>query len=134
MDFFVSFVFEPMTTEIFYYLFSSAPPRFTKTPNRVITVNRGTNVSASCQAFGFPWPKIVWSRGLVPLPQGRTSVRNGTLDISHFDPKDSGTYQCTASNKLGSVSALTTLYYIHVGMSGDNIFLFPKKAKDFNCC
>ena len=110
------------------------PPRFTKTPNRVIKVNRGKKASASCQAFGFPSPKIVWSRGLVPLPQGRTSVRNGTLDISHFDAKDSGTYQCTASNKLGSVSALTTLYYIHVGMSGDNIFLFPKKVKDFNCC
>ena len=91
-----------------------------KTPNRVITVNRGKNASASCQAFGFPSPKIVWSRGLVPLPQGRTSVSNGTLHISDFDPKDSGTYQCTASNKLGSVNALTTLNYKHTGMSGDD--------------
>ena len=105
---------------IFFSLYSSVPPRFTKTPNRVITVNRGKNASASCQAFGFPSPKIVWSRGLVPLPQGRTSVSNGTLHISDFDPKDSGTYQCTASNKLGSVNALTTLNYIHAGMSRDD--------------
>ena len=40
--------------------------------------------------------------------------------MSDFDPKDSGTYQRTASNKLGSVSALTTLNYIHTGMSGDD--------------
>ena len=119
--------FEPMTTEIFYYLFSSVPPRFTKTPNRVITVIGGKKASASCQAFGFPSPKIVWSRGLVPLPQGRTSVSKGTLDILHFDPKDSGPYQCTASNKLGSVSALTTLNYIHRGMSEDNILFFSEK-------
>ena len=101
----------------FFVLFSSVPPRFSKTPNRVITVIRGKEASASCQAFGFPSPKIVWSRGLVPLPQGRTSVSGGTLVISRFELKDSGTYQCTASNKLGSVSALTTLYYINIGMS-----------------
>ena len=79
--------------------------------------------------FGFPSPKIVWSRGLVPLPQGRTSVSNGTLDISHFDLKDSGTYQCTASNKLGSVSALTTLYYIHIGTSENDTLLFFSEKK-----
>ena len=116
-----------MTSEIFYYLFSSVPPRFTKTPNRVITVIGGRKASASCQAFGFPSPRIVWSRGLVPLPQGRTSVSNGTLEISHFDSKDSGTYQCTASNKLGSVSALTTLNYINAGMSEEDILLFSSK-------
>ena len=75
-----------------------------------------------------------WSRGLVPLPQGRTSVSNGTLHISHFNPKDSGTYQCTASNKLGSINALTTLYYFNVGMSEGDIPFFPKKSKEVNCC
>ncbi|XP_066023751.1 uncharacterized protein [Pocillopora verrucosa] len=94
-------------------LFVEVPPRFTKKPNRVISVSRGTNAFVSCQAFGVPSPKIVWSRDLVPLPQGRTNISKGTLHISDFDPKDSGTYQCTASNKLGSVSALTYLNYIH---------------------
>ena len=115
-------------------MLSAVPPRFTKTPNRVIKINRGKKASASCQAFGFPSPKIVWSRGLVPLPQDRTSVSNGTLDISHFDLKDSGAYRCTASNKLGSVSALTTLYYIHIGTSeNDTLLFFPKKGKDVDC-
>ncbi|XP_022809827.1 basement membrane-specific heparan sulfate proteoglycan core protein-like [Stylophora pistillata] len=92
-------------------LLVEVPPRFTKIPNRVITVKRGAKASVSCQAFGFPSPNIVWSRGLVPLPQGRTSLSNGTLEILDFGPKDSGTYQCTVSNKLGSVSGLTSLNY-----------------------
>ena len=71
--------------------------------------------SVSCQAFGFPPPIIVWSRGLVSLPQGRSTVTNGTLNISNFNPQDVGPYQCKATNKLGSVTALTTLRYVKQG-------------------
>ena len=58
---------------------------------------------------------MIWSRGLVSLPQGRTSVNNGTLKISNFGPQDAGTYQCEATNKLGSVATLTTLNYVQHG-------------------
>ena len=58
---------------------------------------------------------IVWSRGLVPLPRGRTTVINGTLNISNFSPQDVGPYQCKATNKLGSVTSLTTLRYVKQG-------------------
>nr|XP_058970725.1 uncharacterized protein LOC131797121 [Pocillopora verrucosa]XP_058970726.1 uncharacterized protein LOC131797121 [Pocillopora verrucosa]XP_058970727.1 uncharacterized protein LOC131797121 [Pocillopora verrucosa] len=89
-----------------------APPRFIHTPQRLTKVPANSVASIRCRAFGFPPPTIVWSRGFVPLPQGRTTIaKNGTLIIANFGPLDSGTYQCKASNKLGSVSVLTTLNY-----------------------
>ena len=51
----------------------------------------------------------------MPLPQGRSSVINGTLNISSFSRQDVGPYQCKATNKLGSVTALTTLRYVKQG-------------------
>jgi len=53
----------------------------------------------------------------VPLPGGRTAVANGTLNISNFGPQDVGTYLCKATNKLGSVEALTTLRYVQPGVN-----------------
>jgi len=94
-------------------LFVEVPPEFTKTPDRLTEVTGNSIASVVCQAFGFPPPKILWSRGLVPLPQGRTTVTNGTLNISNFSRQDVGPYQCKATNKLGSVTALTTLHYVN---------------------
>ncbi|XP_078383111.1 uncharacterized protein LOC144665695 [Oculina patagonica] len=93
-------------------LFVEVPPQFIATPERVIKVAGNTMASVSCRAFGFPSPAITWSRGFIPLPQGRTTVKNGTLNISNFSPQDTGLYQCKATNKLGSISVLTTLNYV----------------------
>ncbi|XP_078383142.1 uncharacterized protein LOC144665723 [Oculina patagonica] len=94
-------------------LFVEVPPQFMEIPKRVIKVAGNAIASVSCRAFGFPSPTIVWSRGLVSLPQGRTTVKNGTITISNFSPQDAGPYQCKATNKLGSISVLTTLNYVH---------------------
>ena len=100
----------------FVYLFPRAvPPKFIKIPKSVVAVTANSEASLSCQVFGFPQPTVVWSRGLVPLPQGRTTVTNGTLNISNFSRRDAGPYQCKATNKLGSVKALTTLNYVQPG-------------------
>ncbi|KAL9961767.1 hypothetical protein ACROYT_G030783 [Oculina patagonica] len=93
-------------------LLVEVPPKFIETPDRVIKVKADSVASVSCRALGFPPPTIVWSRGLVPLPQGRTTVKNGTMNISTFNPQDAGPYQCKATNKLGSASTLTTLNYV----------------------
>ena len=94
-----------------YLLSFSVPPRFTKIPDRDVRVKGYSVTSAVCQAFGFPAPVIQWSKAFGSLPQGRATVVNGTLKIISFSRGDVGTYQCKASNKLGSVSTLTTLSY-----------------------
>ena len=95
--------------------FLLVPPKFLETPDSVVKVTGNSMASLSCRVFGYPPPTVVWSRGLVPLPQGRATVTNGTLNISNFSPQDAGPYQCKATNTLGSVSSLTTLNYVQPG-------------------
>ena len=109
------FPFCSLTYLLFFFFIHLVPPEFINTPDRLTKVIGNSVASVSCRAFGFPPPTIVWSRGLVPLPQGRSSVINGTLNISSFSRQDVGPYQCKATNKLGSVTALTTLHYVNQG-------------------
>ena len=88
---------------------SLVPPRFTEIPDQVIEVTKNTIAYVICRAFGSPPPVIQWSKAFAPLPKGRATVENGTLKITSFSLKDVGTYQCKATNKLGSVSASTAL-------------------------
>ncbi len=91
--------------------FVSVPPQFTVIPEQEVRVKGNSVASAACRAFGFPAPIIQWSRAFASLPEGRVTVINGTLNITGFSAKDVGTYQCKATNKLGSVSTLTTFSY-----------------------
>ena len=92
----------------FSFSFHAVPPKFIVEPERLARAKNNSEVSLSCQAIGFPKPDISWSRRHGSLPRGRTSVINGTMNISSFNSEDYGTYQCKATNKLGSVTALTT--------------------------
>lgn len=85
------------------------PPQFTTVRDQVVKVKENTVASVICQAFGSPPPAIQWSKAFASLPKGRATVENGTLKITSFSLKDVGTYQCKATNKLGSVSASTAL-------------------------
>ena len=90
---------------------SIVPPQFTKVPNRTITVLQGSTASAVCQAFGFPPPVIHWSKAFSQLPHERSMVVNGTLKITRFSLQDTGSYQCKATNRLGSVTATTVFQF-----------------------
>ena len=87
------------------------PPRITKAPKKVITVKEGSTATLVCKAFGFPPPVIQWSKAFSSLSQGRTTVFNGTLIISPFSLQDVGSYQCKATNKLGSATTATSLQF-----------------------
>ena len=65
--------------------------------------------SLTCEAFSHPPPVITWTSIVGALPNGRSNVNNGVLTIQDFTIADTGTYVCDASNKLGSVTAVTTL-------------------------
>ncbi|KAL9963316.1 hypothetical protein ACROYT_G032508 [Oculina patagonica] len=93
-------------------LLVEVPPQFTKIPDQVIKIKENTVASITCQAFGSPPPVIQWSKAFASLPKGRATIENDTLKITSFRLEDVGSYQCKATNKLGSVSASTAISII----------------------
>ena len=65
--------------------------QFTEVPQNV-TVNRSTSLFLSCDASGFPQPKIRWEKS------GITLSHNKQLNIPSSKRKDVGEYVCIASN------------------------------------
>ena len=61
-----------------------------------------TTFQADCEAEGFPRPVVNWTRLVMPLPAGKTKVKEGTLTIKNLSPADSGYYVCVASNVMGT--------------------------------
>ena len=57
----------------------------------------------------FPLAVITWSRVRGQLAYSRTIVEDGQLSIISAQKRDSGLYECKASNDLGDDSALTLL-------------------------
>ncbi|KAG7227464.1 hypothetical protein INR49_005278 [Caranx melampygus] len=88
---------------------SSLPPVIHQPREEHLLLSPGRPVYAHCSARGAPAPTLRWR-----IPDG-TLVRpsqflhgnlfvlpNGTLHIRRVGPKDSGSYECTASNAVGA--------------------------------
>ena len=86
-------------------------PIFTKKPSSLILVTKMefAQIQETCQAEGYPPPKLTWIRLVIPLPAGKSEVREGKLTIRNLRPVDSGLYQCVATNSLGSEKATMNL-------------------------
>ena len=41
----------------------------------------------------------------MPLPVGKTDVKDGSLTIRNLSPADSGLYECVATNSMGTKKA-----------------------------
>ena len=67
-----------------------------------LTVNESEASSMQCSASGKPAPTVVWTRVNGSLPAGRSVVFGGRLEIQESQTKDSGLYQCEATNILGA--------------------------------
>ncbi|XP_078383982.1 contactin-2-like [Oculina patagonica] len=74
-------------------------PKLTKAPRQFLV----------CEAFSYPPSTITWTRFLASLPKGRSTVINGALKIRDFSVEDTELYVCTAKNRIGKVTASTTL-------------------------
>lgn len=103
-----AFTLEEYNSSIFLLLFTVSP-RFTRVPGRFLVIKETAVASVTCKAFSHPPSVVRWTRLLAALPKGRSSVSNGTLTIQGFSIADMGTYVCNASNKLGSITAITSL-------------------------
>ena len=62
------------------------------------------NVTIACNATGQPEPSITWSSAVGSLPEDRTRVVNGVLNIYQLTRNDGGLYICKAKNILGSAT------------------------------
>ncbi|XP_040003502.1 matrix-remodeling-associated protein 5-like [Xiphias gladius] len=88
---------------------SSLPPMIQQTREEHLLLSPGRPVYAHCSARGAPTPTLRWRipDGTVVRPSqflhGNLFVLpNGTLHIRRVGPKDSGSYDCTASNAVGA--------------------------------
>uniref|UniRef100_A0A3Q4HL28 Ig-like domain-containing protein n=1 Tax=Neolamprologus brichardi TaxID=32507 RepID=A0A3Q4HL28_NEOBR len=95
---------------------SSLPPVIQQPREEHLLLSPGRPVYAHCSARGAPPPTLRWR-----IPDG-TLVRpsqflhgnlfvltNGTLHIRKVGPKDSGSYECTASNAVGTDKRIVKL-------------------------
>lgn len=79
-----------------------------------IYVAEGSNVTLpTCHGIGHPTPVVRWSiKAYSQLPQGRVQNNNTVLRLLRVSKTDSDTYQCSASNILGSAARRTHLVVV----------------------
>ena len=85
-------------------------PIFTRKPSSLVSKMESATIQETCQAEGYPPPKLTWIRLVSPLPAGKTEVKKGNLTIRNLQPVDSGLYQCVATNSLGAKKATMNLF------------------------
>ncbi|XP_048403537.2 contactin-4-like isoform X2 [Stegostoma tigrinum] len=73
---------------------------------------RGSTVKLECFALGNPVPTISWRRiGSSFSDKIKVNKTYGVLEITNFQQKDSGTYECTAENSRGKNTARGQLVF-----------------------
>ena len=91
---------------VLLFLFSClVPVQFTELPQN-ITVNSSTPLVLSCDASGFPEPKIRWEKSGINLSETKQ------LNITSSNRNDAGEYVCIASN--GGKQEKTVSAYVTV--------------------
>ena len=116
--------FEPNHTLMLWLLFLSSylvPVQFTEVPQN-ITVNTSTPLFLSCDASGFPEPKIRWEKSGAILSHAKQ------LNISSSNRNNAGEYVCIASN--GVRQEKTVRAYVTVQCKSS----FQYVIKSCHCC
>ena len=72
-----------------------------------MTVVEGSHVTLPCTAEGNPTPRVTWIAPNGIVLQNRTTDTN--LTLLNVSRHSSGTYQCNATNELGSHSVTVNL-------------------------
>uniref|UniRef100_G1M9W7 MAM domain-containing glycosylphosphatidylinositol anchor protein 1 n=1 Tax=Ailuropoda melanoleuca TaxID=9646 RepID=G1M9W7_AILME len=86
---------------------TTAPPALKLSVNETLVVNPGENVTVQCLLTGGdPLPQLQWSHGPGLLPLGALA-QSGTLSIPSVQARDSGYYNCTATNNVGNPAKKT---------------------------
>ncbi|XP_069798458.1 hemicentin-1 [Narcine bancroftii] len=85
-------------------------PTFTELPGD-ISLNKGERLALNCEASGTPTPTITWTFNNNIIPAQYDDVNgHSKLVIEKVSKGDSGTYVCTAENRVGSIKAIGFVY------------------------
>ena len=60
----------------------------------------------------------------MPLPAGKTEVKDGSLTIRNLSPADSGLYECVATNSMGTKKATMNVVVQQLPDQGVYVFVF----------
>ena len=97
------------------------PPTVLRPP-RLSTFPEGGELELSCNATGYPTPRLEWLiNGETLAPSKNLEIRGSSLLISLVEKKHAGIVQCVASNEYGSHSGYNYLRVTpkqHVGGGG----------------
>ena len=98
-------------------------PIFTSIPPLLVTPKELTTLRQTCQAVGFPPPVLSWTRLGMPLPVGKTEVKDDSLTIRDLRPADSGLYECVAKNSVGTKKAKMNVVVQQQQLKGLQFFI-----------
>ena len=90
--------------------FILAPPRIQLDPGPTHVKTGLTVRLPKCYVTGFPTPIVTWRRVKGVLPRNRTVSNDGALSLIAAEKKDTGPYECTARNRLGQESSITSVF------------------------
>ena len=117
-------VIEKRSSYIVHYYFSIVPPSITAPlENTTTVITEGDTTTITCEAIGYPPPTIEWSRtsgtlsdrvlvsDSVSAPVGRGNASSVTvnLTLTNANREDTGLYECSASNSVGSTTRNTSV-------------------------
>ena len=94
------------------------PPRFATSPSGQVIGFLGKATKLHCDVVGYPTPEVKWNRTpVLPLPQGRSTLKKDSLYINNTENIDGGVYICTVTNKHGTIIHGTFLKVEPIGKS-----------------
>ncbi|XP_068741513.1 hemicentin-1-like isoform X2 [Montipora capricornis] len=80
-----------------------------------VTTLTGTPVDITCNASGFPVPKISWIKGFTAITGSDSQsliVSVAKINLLRASRSDSGLYKCTASSQGGRISAESNITFV----------------------
>ena len=73
------------------------------------------DTTMTCHIFGYPPPRMVWTRATQRMSKGRHVTAGKDLIIRKTRYEDAGPYMCRGTNKLGTVYTMIVLFVEPVG-------------------
>jgi len=114
---------ECLVRRINLFIFVVPPSIRTPLENTTTVITEGDTIAITCEAVGYPPPTIVWSRTIgtssytilvnnsvsVPAGIGNVTSVSVNLTLTNANREDTGLYECSASNSVGSDNRNTSV-------------------------